>query len=398
VTREQLELYEHPHPPPERQRALADGLATRRTGLSHLVQALSRRYGFLTQSRPAPITVITPVLAAAQERSALPALLERFHDHETPASALPSLANAIAALGDAASGSSLLAWLRLYRNDSSLRDTPEVITAVASATVRLLGEPGRQELRAMLADGRASEAIEQALSPLLLEEPQAVAQGAPGPRPTTTAAAAVVLPRSLSQGAIDAAFAAHARELRLCTDQELTRNPKLTQVRIAFVVEGDGSAHAFQFAPATTELIDCLYPVVANVSLPAFAQERAVARTVLDPRPTTPPVVSATESSAPAAENWWSWRVRSAPASASASSVPWWRSQHRFAPRIEPTEELESAKPPPVAPAPVAPAPVAVPVAAPAAAAPASPEVDAWWLPATSEPAEPAEPTAPGDN
>lgn len=394
-TRDLLELYERPSTPPELQRALADGISIRRQGLAHLVDALHRRYGFLEQTRPAPLTVIAPVLAAAGEKSALPLLLERLRDHETPVTALPSLARAIGALGDDAAAAQLIAWLRLYRNDSSLHEAPDALREVARAVIALRHEDGRQALRAMLADGGADSSATNAITPLLAPPTTSVT-------PSTPAASAplqraVALPRTLSQREVNAAFAKLSSALRPCLDRELQRNPKLEQVRIAFVAEGDGSAHAFHVAPESSELVDCLYPTIASLRLPQFARDRAVAQVVIDAQPereTAPKI----ESAERAREPWWAWRIRAPHPNAQthAPRAPWWLSRQVFGSRIEsgppaitpaaPAASAPATPAPATAPAPATPAPAPAtpaPTTTPAPSTP-EPETERWWLPESS--------------
>ena len=119
MTRDLLDIYAQSTTPPELKAEVADALRVRRSGLEHLVDALMARYDFLEQTRPAPLSVIVPALVEARETRALPQLLERMVDPETPLPVLPVVIDAVAALGDSTAVEPLLAFLRLYRADSA---------------------------------------------------------------------------------------------------------------------------------------------------------------------------------------------------------------------------------------------------------------------------------------
>jgi outer membrane protein assembly factor BamB len=406
ITGELLALYERPNTPAELQSALATALSARRTGLGALVSALERRYDFLTGARPAPLTIIAPAVARGGEKAAVPGLLERLWDHETPVTALPSLARALGTLGDAETAGSLLEWLERYRADSSLRGEPDALVETARAALALDGERARTTLAALLDEKRLDEEPAKAIAAL-------IAPVVAAPAPEQIAAArppAPPLPRLPSQRMLDAAFAAHLAELKPCVEAELAQNPKLLQVRIAFIAEGDGSAHGFHVAPASSTLAECLYPKVAGIRLPAFSERRSVEQVTISLRAASEPVAQA---KADANEPWWAWRAQATRAKTHAT--PWWHIEQPLPPRLDASSgsalEIEAgAQPllgtrPAVAPAPAtpaAPAP-AQPTApstttAPAPAAPAAPATtvpapvpapapvadepsDAWWVP-----------------
>jgi len=380
ITGALLELYERPNTPAELQSAIATALSERRTGLPALVAALERRYDFIEGTRPAPLAIIAPALARAGERSAAPGLLARLWDHETPATALPSLLRALGALGDAATAASLLEWLELYRADSSLRAQPDALSEGARAAHALDPEGTRDALRELASAPGLPEASVLAIRALLAPpakalEPVAIAKAAPPPPPR---------PRLPSQGALDAAFAAQLGAVQPCVAEELQRNPKLRQLRIAFIAESDGSAHGFHFAPASDALSDCMYPKVASIRVPPFTEPRSVEQVVINlVHPGDAPV--ATSGAAAGDGPWWT-RAPRAPRE-KTRATPWWRIEQPLPPRLDAdagsAQDIESgARPPSLAsPAATPAAPAPTPARAPAPTPAPAPATDAWWLP-----------------
>jgi hypothetical protein len=374
ITGALLELYERPNTPSELQSAIATALSERRTGLPALVAALERRYDFIEGTRPAPLAIIAPALARAGERSAAPGLLARVWDHETPATALPSLLRALGLLGDAATAASLLDWLAQYRADSSLRAEPEALLEGARAAFALDREGSREALALLASTPQLTEASALAIRALIEPpakpaEPAQLAKAEPPAPPK---------PRLPSQSALDAAFAAHLEAIQPCVALELQRDPKLRQLRIAFIAEGDGSAHAFHFAPASDALANCMYPKVASIRLPVFTEPRSVEHVVINLKH------EAEQATAPAAGSddvpWWAQQARASRERTNAT--PWWRIEQLLPPRLDASAgsalEIEAGArpsaeltPPPSPTAPVTPVPVAPPQ--PAAAAPAAP-------------------------
>jgi outer membrane protein assembly factor BamB len=400
VTRDLLDVYAQTATAPELKRAVADALRARRTGLEHLVDALLARYDFIEQTRPAPLAVIVPALVEARETRAVPHLVKRMFDHETPIAQLPTVVAAVAELGGEDAIEPLLSFLRLYRADSSFVQQPEALIEAARGVLRHGGESGAAALAAIDGDGRATTALASSIAALLATQPSAanaqapVAATAPPPPPP---------PETLSQDAINAAFAEHVDDLRACIIDELGRNPELAQVRIAFIAESDGSAHAFSFAPNRPEFVDCLYAKVASYRFPRFRSGREVARYVIAVRAREP---VATPSTDPAQEPWWQWSARSPRASGAAKRPePWWRSHQplaplsvtakTFAPSGAPPSPPATSAPSPAAAAPPAPRSQAAAGAAPTAPAPAAKETTTAPDGGAASATSPATPTAP---
>lgn len=400
VTRELLDIYAQSVTPPELKRVAADALRTRRSGLEYLIDALMARYDFLEQTRPAPLAVIAPALVDAHDTRAVPHLLERLADHETPPSALPVLVHAIVELGDSSVVTPLLDWLRLYRNDSSFADQPEALIEAARGVLVHGGSEGPALLASIAQDGRANPALASGIASLLAP---ATAATAAAPPPETVAAKVEPLPEKLAQEAIDSVFAEHIDDLRACAIDEIGRNPQLAQLRIAFIAESNGATHALSFAPNTPELVDCLYAKVSAYRFPHFRSGRQVAAYTFSLRPREQPQAPAEDG---AEHHFWDFYAAKAdPAQPWPEGEPWWRTHQWLAPMLErstpapaatnaaskpaPTPEpspqqvpMATAAPatttasnPPAAPAPATPA-------TPPAQQPAAPEgEDAWWVP-----------------
>jgi outer membrane protein assembly factor BamB len=430
VTRELLDVYSQSSTPPDLKRAVADALRTRRTGLEYLIDALLARYDFLDQTRPAPLAVIVPALVDAHETRAVPNLITRLRDHETPSAVVPALVHAIAVLGDDSAVPPVLAWLRMYRADSALAEQPDALIEAARFVAARGGAAGAVLLTALSGDGRANPALAAGIAALTAERAPSAAHEAPA-EPVAAAAPTPALPDKLDQAAINAVFAEHAAELRACADDELARNPKLGQIRVAFIAESDGSTHALSFAPNSTELADCLYAKVASYRFPRFHADRQVATFTMNVREPAAPVAPA----APSAQPWWAVYAARAQAPA-ADAEPWWQGHQWLAPQMDldtataahvapaaasqapnttaapapahatdttTSSAATSARPPAAAPAaptvtPPAPAASSAPVApevaaspAPAAPAASAPQTeDAWWVPAGSQPPAPS--------
>jgi len=391
ITGALLELYERPNTPAELQSAIAAALSARRTGLSALVAALDRRYDFIEASRPAPLAIIAPALARGGEKAGAEGLLARLWDHETPVTALPSLARALGTLGDAKTAASLLEWIELYQADSSLREQPEALIEAARAALALDPKAGKPGLARLHQSGRMAAEPAHVIAALLAPPKPVVSSPA---EVAVAAAPAVVLPRLPSKRAIDDAFAAQLEALKPCVAEELKQNPKLLQLRIAFVAEADGSAHAFHFAPASQALTDCLYPKVASIRLPAFSEPRSVEQVVINMRREAAPV--AEPAKANGSEPWWAFRA--GPARPKTQATPWWRIEQLLPPRLDASAgsalDIEAGSQPIMAPAPTAPAvspapapPTAMPTptaptSSPAPAPPAASAADdQWWVP-----------------
>jgi hypothetical protein len=354
--------------------------------------------------------VIVPALVALNERAPVPGLIERLHDHETPSASLPTIVAALAKLGDAQTVPVLADFLRYYHADSAFADEPATLIEAARALLQHGGAHASSVVTTLASDPHTTPRLAAALSAL------AAPQSAPEAEPTEAVARAPApaADRPLEER-VQETFAAHVDEVRRCVIGELDRNPDLAQVRLAFIVERDGSTHAWSFVPNTESFIDCMYPKVASYDFGYdFGQSstpREIASYVIAvrPRPQTAPARESVDGP------WWA-RAEQARRPASGERA-WWAGSTLASPsptRLSPLvpvgpapvapPEASAASVPPapeaVTPAPAAaPAPAQTPVQSPAAAqppsedrpseaasgeAPAS-EEDAWWLPTVGQ-------------
>jgi hypothetical protein len=281
-------------------------------------------------------------------------------------------------LGDASVVPPLLAFLRLYRSDSSFEGAPDALIEAARGVLKHGGAEGSAQLASVTGDGRAHAALGHAVAALLAPAeaptPQATAVAAAPPPPS--------LPRTLSRESVAETFRTHEAELRTCLQAELAQNPKLAQLRVSFVAESDGSAHAFQVAPASASLGDCLYPKLADYRFPRFATGRRLVRhtlTITRPADATEPVMGGDVET-----TWWSSAAKT-PRKADPLLSPWWQSAHPIAPLVAREES-----PRPIAPSNAS--TIEVPKADPE---PPEVESDAWWTPVAPGPQTTPQPAAP---
>lgn len=389
VTADLLHIYGRSTTPPELQSVVATVLRTRRTGLEHVIDALLQRYDFLEQTRPAPLAILVPALLDAHEPRALPNLIARMQDHETPLANLAGVVHAVVELGDEQVVAPLYAFLRLYRADSTFAEQPDALIEAARGIVVHGGQAGVEKLGALLHDGIVTPGLAAGVAELL--EPKATV-------PATAVAAAkpeappVQLPGSLAPQALRAAFAAHDEELRACLAPELARNAKLAQVRIALIVESDGSTHALHVAPAGDDVLDCMYPKLAQLRFPRFRSGRQVATYVLPAH--APEAASARQTVLASADDTF-WALQAAhPRALPHPTEPWWHSKQPIVALALPqTEEAPSWLPQTGAGASSDAGAATTPEAAEPALAPsrpAAPEATETTAPAATAPAVPA--------
>ncbi len=306
-----------------RQRA-ARALRERAGGERELLAALLKHYDFLEGTRPAPLSLVVPALVARQERAAVPRLVQHMLDPATPIQELPTVVSALVDLGDATVVEPLRSFLLLYRADSSFAGSPKALAIAAQGMLKHGGADARASLEELAQNpatlGPLATEIRALLAPAAVAAPLPSQPKEPAPgRPSEVEAALAALPHKLEREDIDATFAAHIDDLRSCVIEELGRNAKLAQVRIAFVLENDGTAHGFRFVPNTPGFIECLAPRVREYRFPAFRARRQLASYVVavGPRatqdtPTAPPAPELQEAGTrPEADpkSWWAWHA-----------------------------------------------------------------------------------------
>lgn len=343
VTRDLLDLYQQRSMPRALRDAIAAALRTRTTGNEHLIDALSRRYDFIEGTEGPPLEVIVPSLIETRASRAVPGLVQQMQDHETSPEALVLVVRAVAELGDASVVPALRNFLVLYRADSSFAERGDALAWAARGLFHLGGPEERQLLTALANDSRTVPPLVAAVQGLFEEERrQAEALAAREAEDARRAAeeaarqANAALPTRLTQEQIDQAFAEHTDSLRECIAAEVQRNPLLGQVRLVFILTGDGRASEIGVAPSTPELTECMTSRVASIEFPRFRQRRqrasfTVSLRGLGPAATTSTTQSPLEQRLPPDAPWWTWWARRAEAgaittvgAASGVAVAWW--------------------------------------------------------------------------
>jgi len=117
-------------------------LATRRTGAQYLLQALERRYDFLTGVlRPPPVGPLADALAAMNERRAAPLLAAHLLDPATLPEDVPRAAAALTTLAGSAELRALETFFAMYRGTDE-----EPLTAAAAEVARALWRLGASDV------------------------------------------------------------------------------------------------------------------------------------------------------------------------------------------------------------------------------------------------------------
>ena len=403
ITRDLLDLYAQRAMTNTLREAIGNALRTRRTGTQYLVEALSRSYDFLEGSASPPLQVIVPALVEANERSAVNGLLSQLMDHETPTAVLPALINAIVQLGDASSAPVLKSFVVLYHGDSALRETPEVLTAAAEGVFKLGGTDGRATLQKLAGESSTPATVATAIHQLFDTDEQqrdararAEAQAAEVALRDAARHAYDSLPQRLTQEQINQTFGAHIEEIRGCVMDELGRNPELAQVRFLFIMNNDGTAREFTYAPNSAEFVACVRPKIATIEFPRFKDIRQRGVFTIGVRAGHGADASHSADADAAhqdAQHWWSRNARlAANSSPVTTGLPWW--VRRAAP-VQATPETTAVAAQPTATAttttpattatqtPTATTTTVPATATPGTTAPAQPAADEnqWWLP-----------------
>ena len=269
-------------------------------------------------------------------------------DHETPREDLALVIRGVVELGDETVVPPLQTFLTLYHADSLFAENADALGVAAEGIFRHGGEEGRQLLQALSAQSRTREPVQVAVQGLFdREQADAAAQAQAEVEAEAAAAAeaaraeAAARPQRLTQAQINEVFVAHTEHLRGCIEGEVERNPQLGQVRIAFIVNRDGTAQEMRFAPNTPEFVACLEPVVAELTFPKFKDRRQRASFRVSLRG------DATEGSDEEVVMgpWWERAQQRADASGGERRIgrPWWQVRRAAA---APTQGGESPTPP----------------------------------------------------
>jgi hypothetical protein len=255
------------------------------------------------------------------------------NDHETPASVLPQVVQAVVELGDASVVPALERFLVLYHSDSTFAEHPEALVWAATGIFRHGGPPGREGLTALASDARTLAGLRDGITGLFDaerrgEEERLAREAADAEAAAAEAArrAEAELPDRLSQEQINQTFAEHAEPLRECVAGEIGRNPVLGQVRLVFILNSDGRPDEIGVAPNTPELVACMQERVSAIAFPRFRARRMRATFTISVRggaPVTPSAPSSVlEPAIPADAPWWTFWERRATATSAAPRDP----------------------------------------------------------------------------
>ncbi len=281
ITRDLLDLYAQRSTPSALREAIGNALRARTVGTDFLVTALEQHYDFLEGTPAPPLGLIVPALLEQRVDGAVEGLVSHMLDHETPREDLALVIRGVVELGDETVVPPLTNFLTLYHADSLFAENADAVAVAAEGIFRHGGEEGRQLLQTTMAQPRTREPVQVAVQGLFdREQADAAAQARAEAEAEAAAAAeaaraeAAARPLRLSQAQVNEVFVAHTEHLRTCIEGELERNPQLGQVRLAFIINQDGSHQEMRFAPNSPELVACLEPVMSELEFPKFRQRR----------------------------------------------------------------------------------------------------------------------------
>jgi hypothetical protein len=185
----------------------------------------------------------------------------------------------------------------------------------------------------------------------------------------------------LSDDAVARTLAGKAEELRICTIEELSRNPDLRSVRLSFIVQGDGSFNGLSVLPDHPAFSQCLQARLASLRFPPFRSGRRLASYSVAVHPNMELGI-APPSAAGDRPFWRNSELRAGASLTVPDAPPWWQDQNPLFVAVD-----EAPRPANNAAKVVAPEPASTPKESAASKPskstepqPATPE-DTWWLP-----------------
>jgi len=157
-------------------------LAQRRSGAEYMLQALERRYDFLSGDLlPPPVGPLADALAAMKESRAAPLLAKHLNDPSTSAADVRRAAQALTVLASPAELPSLRTFFALYRATADEPDLIASVIAIARALVRIGGDEGKTIVERAARDPLTQPEIARELGTLTA----AVAPNATASRPVS---------------------------------------------------------------------------------------------------------------------------------------------------------------------------------------------------------------------
>ncbi len=168
ATERLIELAFDARTPPDLMTEVRKGLASRRNGAEHMLEALGRRYDFLAGVlMTPPVGPLADALAAMKETRAAPLLAEHLNDPANSTEDVKRAALALETLATQGEREPLELFFSLYRATAHNEDLIQALVAVARAILRVGGNEGRELVRAAAYDLMTVPSLQQPLRDLV---------------------------------------------------------------------------------------------------------------------------------------------------------------------------------------------------------------------------------------
>jgi hypothetical protein len=254
-----------------------DALASRRTGMEHVLAALERHASYLRGTRAPPVGALARAAAGAGARSAVPLLLAHLRDPQTRVQDLAALAEALRALGARSAADPLGDFVRLYHAEPESDGMGPGLAAAIEAYAALAGPASQDLLRKVIDDpmsmAPAREAAQRALAALTAPPPTPSPAEATGGAPAVADAqgppADAPRPARMTLAIVRQVLAPIDADLRACLVQPGRAFP---QARVVLAIEPSGALHTVSVHPA--DLQSCLEPLIRSRTFPATRSPR----------------------------------------------------------------------------------------------------------------------------
>lgn len=172
ATQSLIELASEPKTAPIILEESRSGLAARRTGADHMIEALKLHYDFLADRlRPPPVGPLADALRALEETRAAPLLAAHLNDSADTDDDIERAARALEFLATADQKPDLLRFFAHYRCASENEPLARATLSVATALLRLKEDKALREATA--AGACTTESVKEGLSLLLTPAPAA---------------------------------------------------------------------------------------------------------------------------------------------------------------------------------------------------------------------------------
>jgi outer membrane protein assembly factor BamB len=143
-------------------------LAARRTGAEYMLEALERRYDFLSDVlRPPPVGPLADALAAMREQRAAPLLAEQLNEPTLSTDDIQRAAQALVVLATDEEVGDLKTFFSLYRAAAGDEHMVSAVISVARALLNVGGDAALELVRQAASDPLTNPAVKQGISTLL---------------------------------------------------------------------------------------------------------------------------------------------------------------------------------------------------------------------------------------